>query len=87
MPPSLRLRDLECPPLLPSFLELTDGRPRAGDSIAIVGDVLFYRDKKGQAVLRPAAKYRQENEVDAKGEREEIRKEIRREATKTSEAQ
>ena len=73
---------------LPSWsLELTDGRPRAGDSIAIAGDVLFYRDKKGQAVLRPAAKYRQENAVDAKGEREEIRKEIRREATKTSEAQ
>ena len=24
----------------------------------MAGDVLFYRDRKGQAVLRPAAKYR-----------------------------
>ncbi|KAM5531366.1 hypothetical protein V8D89_014959 [Ganoderma adspersum] len=54
------------------------------------GDVLFYRDKKGQAVLRPAAKYRKENEIDAEGGQEEIQeipKEIREEATKTSEAQ
>ncbi|KAI1792372.1 fatty acid desaturase-domain-containing protein [Ganoderma leucocontextum] len=36
------------------------------------GDVLFYRDKQGQAVLRPAAKYLKETEG---------------EATKTSEAQ
>ena len=68
-------------------LELTDGRPRAGDLIAIAGDVLLYRDKKSQAVLRPAAKYRKENENDMEGGQEEIRKEIRREATKTSEAQ
>ncbi|PIL29228.1 hypothetical protein GSI_09277 [Ganoderma sinense ZZ0214-1] len=55
------------------------------------GDVLFYRDKKGQAILRPAAKHRKsEGQGEGDPEKEEVEKDTRIgkvDTTKTSEGQ